>query len=90
MKCHENNKNKKHNPIKHILMMVLCCGLPYLIIGVLPFINASGVLKNIIVGITPFICPLMMVIMIPMMVRAMKGGSCCSKKEEIQKEEIKL
>lgn len=87
MKCHENKngENKKHNPMKHMLMMVLCCGLPLLIVMALPFINIGGGFKAIIVGIAPFICPLMMLLMIPMMLKGMKHGSCCSGKNEIDK-----
>lgn len=93
MNCHGNNKNgedKKHNPIKHMLMMILCCGLPFILIGVLPFINIGGGFKSIIIGITPFICPLMMLFMIPMMLKGMKHGDCCSDKKEADKEQMKI
>lgn len=91
MNCHGNNhdqdgKSKKHNPIKHMLMMVLCCGLPILLIGVLPFLKIGGGSKALIASIAPFICPLMMVFMIPMMFKGMKKEDCCGKKE--QSEEI--
>ncbi|SFC50788.1 hypothetical protein [Clostridium uliginosum] len=88
MNCHRNNKNKeckKHNLIKHMLMMVLCCGLPLILIVMLPFINIGGGFKATIVGIAPFICPLMMLLMIPMMFKGMKHGNCCSRKKEIEK-----
>jgi len=84
MKCHGNNNSneKKHSPIKHILMMVLCCGLPILIVGVLPFLNIGGGFKAVIASITPFICPIMMLFMIPMMFKDMKKGDCCSNKNK--------
>lgn len=89
MNCHgnKNGENKKHNPIKHMLMMVLCCGLPFLLVAVLPFLNIGGGFKALITGITPFICPLMMLLMIPMMFRGMKNGGCCAEKKDVSKEE---
>ncbi|PJI07214.1 MULTISPECIES: hypothetical protein [Clostridium] len=86
MKCHGNNpngENKKHNPMKHMLMMVLCCGLPYIIFGALPFINVGTGFKVAISGIAPFICPIMMVLMIGMMFKDSKHGNCCSGKKEV-------
>lgn len=89
MNCdgNKNKESKKHNPIKHMLMMVLCCGLPFLIVSVLPFINIGGGFKAVITGIAPFICPLMMLLMIPMMFKGMKNGGCCGEKKEVSKEE---
>jgi hypothetical protein len=87
MNCHDDKKEKqgahKHSPLKHVLHMVLCCGLPILIIGLLPFIArfspaAGGVLGRI----APFICPIMMMLMLPMMFRRDKKGSCCGGKNE--------
>lgn len=54
--------------IKHMMHMVLCCGLPLLILLVL--IGYKGVLLNIV----PFLCPIMMLIMVPMMLRGQKGS----------------
>lgn len=88
MKCHEKDKNKKHNPMKHMVMMILCCGLPIMIVGILPFINIGGGFKAAIIGITPFLCPLMMLFMIPMMFKGMKGGECCKSKKEDNIEQI--
>lgn len=89
MNCHgnKNKESKKHNPIKHMLMMVLCCGLPFLLVSVLPFVNIGGGLKAVIAGLVPFICPLMMLLMIPMMFRGMKNGGCCGGKKDVGKEE---
>ena len=83
MNCHGNNKNegnKKHNPIKHMLMMVLCCGLPFIIVAALPFLSVGTGLKAAIGGIAPFICPIMMVLMMGIMFKG-KHGSCCSEKK---------
>ncbi|MFW2488257.1 hypothetical protein [Clostridium chromiireducens] len=93
MNCHGNNKNsenKKHNPIKHMLMMVLCCGLPFIVVSILPFINLQGGLKTAIAGIAPFICPIMMVLMMGMMFKGSKNGSCCSGKKEVNENQNKI
>lgn len=93
MNCHGNNKNgenKKHNPMKHMLMMVLCCGLPLLIIVALPFINIGGGLKATIGGIAPFICPIMMVFMMGMMFKDRKHGDCCNEKKEVNENQRKI
>ena len=83
MKCHGDNK---HSPLKHMLHMVLCCGLPVVIMLSLPLIarfntGAAGVLRVI----APFICPLMMIFMLPMMLRGNKSGSCCGNSNEESK-----
>lgn len=71
MNCHGNNNKKgikdKHNGMNHMVMMVLCCALPILIVVMLPFLGFAPGLKLMIVSITPFICPVMMIFMIPMM-----------------------
>lgn len=92
MNCHGNNHKdgKKHSPIKHMLMMVLCCGLPFLIVAILPFINIGAGFKAGIAAITPFICPLMMIFMIPMMFKGMKNEDCCSKKNAESDEKVKI
>jgi hypothetical protein len=93
MNCHGNNKNgenKKHNPMKHMLMMVLCCGLPFIIIGALSFINIGTGLKTVIGGIAPFICPIMMVFMMGMMFKGSKHGGCCSKKKEVNESQKEI
>lgn len=63
------NKNGSHKG--HMLHMILCCGLPLLILLVLPLFGYSGILQRIV----PFICPVMMLLMIPMMMRG-HGGGC--------------
>lgn len=79
MKCHEDNKGShNHSTIKHMLHMVLCCGLPIIIIGALPLITrfspgAGGILGRI----APFLCPIMMISMLPMMFGSNKKRSCC-------------
>lgn len=96
MKCHENKENinenqkkdgHKHSSMKHMLMMAMCCGLPLLLLLVVPFLGVFGLgFKLTIASIIPFLCPIMMIFMIPMMMKSSKGGkSCCNdnKKEVI-------
>lgn len=82
MKCHgDNGGNQKHSMLKHMLHMILCCGLPIVIIGFLPFITKfSPGAAGLLAIIAPFICPLMMVGMMVMMMRGNKKGSCCDNK----------
>lgn len=57
----ENRDTHKHSPVKHILHMVICCGLPILIILSLPFIGRySPGIATLLGVIAPFICPIMM------------------------------
>ena len=84
-----NKQNSKHKgPMSHMWMMALCCGAPIILLFLIPLISAGipgskGVLSKLI----PFICPVMMVIMIPMMFRKKKGNEtedhhCDMKQEE--------
>lgn len=87
MNCHGSKKGKKrnndHSPIRHMLHMVLCCGLPIIIVALLPVISKiSPGMANIVSGIVPFLCPLMMLVMIPMMFGGNKKSSCCGNKRD--------
>ncbi|MPM01775.1 hypothetical protein SDC9_48015 [bioreactor metagenome] len=102
MSCHgnnkENNKENKgthnHSPIKHMLHMILCCGLPILIFAALPFISrVSPGTSRILAVIAPFICPIMMLGMIPMMLggdKNNKKSSCCESKESNSSTQLEL
>ncbi len=80
MSCHENNNSNKHKGFKHILHMILCCGPPILIIGMLPFIKSfSPSLASELALIAPFICPIMMIIMVIIMFKK-RDSSCCESK----------
>lgn len=58
----------KHSPMKHLLHMIICCGLPLLIILLLPFITGvSPAAATILAFIVPFIYPIMMGAMLFMM-----------------------
>lgn len=81
MNCHGNNKNSANEKgdghkghLSHMLMMALCCGAPVIIILLVPLIGkvgGSGVSKALL-GIAPFLCPLMMIFMMPMMFKGNK------------------
>jgi Na+/melibiose symporter-like transporter len=82
MNCcgHDNEKHKKHKS-GHLWMMVLCCGIPILILLMLPLIN--GILpgaSNILGAAVPFLCPVMMFVMMFFMFRNGKkensGNDC--------------
>lgn len=80
---HENHHRQKKGHSSHMLMMVLCCGLPLLLLASLPLISrffpgAYGTIALII----PFLCPLMM---LPMML----GGMINKKNPESQKDLVK-
>lgn len=81
-----NNKIKRkekgcHSPLKHALHMIICCGLPILILFSLPFIAKISPWAATGLGfIAPFICPLMMGGMILMMF-GRKDKSCCNTNE---------
>ncbi len=98
MSCHGNNNEDKgthnHSPIKHMLHMVLCCGLPILIFAALPFISrVSPGASRILAVIAPFICPIMMIGMIPMMLgggKNNKKSSCCESKENNSSTQLEL
>lgn len=71
---------KEHSPIRHMLHMVLCCGLPVIILIFLPFIaGVSPALAGLLGMIAPFICPIMMGLMMFMMFRGGEKHSCCDK-----------
>lgn len=71
-------KEHNHNPLKHMLHMVLCCGLPIVIISFLPLIaRFSPDTGNVIEKIVPFLCPIMMTSMVLMMSRGSGKENCC-------------
>lgn len=82
MNCHGNNENKEnknsHSTMKHMLLMVLCCGLPVLLLATLPFLKFGNTsFKAILASIIPFLCPIMMLFMIPMMLKSSKDNKSC-------------
>lgn len=83
MNCHNNKEEKSnHSPFKHMLHMMLCCGLPIVIVSLLPLITkVSPSAAGIVARIAPFICPIMMISMMVMMMRGSKEKSCCGSKK---------
>ncbi len=80
---------KEHSPIRHMLHMVLCCGLPIVILSFLPVIaRVSPALAGLLGMIAPFICPIMMGLMMFMMFRGGEKHSCCDKPEIEAKEQL--
>lgn len=75
--CHSNDshrenehKSRHKSYISHFLMMLLCCGAPLIIWLLLPLIGqilpgSSSFLSSI----APYICPIMMLAMVPMMLK---------------------
>ena len=87
MKDHINSEKKKnkrsHSSMKHILMMVLCCGLPIFLIVILSFLKIGNTAFRItLISIIPFLCPLLMLFMIPMMLKGSKEGKSCHSNNE--------
>jgi len=58
-------KASKHSHKNHFLHLALCCGLPLLLLLGLPLIGYQGILLSI----APLICPIMMFVMMPMMMK---------------------
>ncbi len=86
MNLPERNKSgsKGHSPMKHMLHIILCCGIPMLIIFLLPFIaGISPAAAGVLGVITPFICPIFMGGMLFMMFRKDKH-SCCKEEENTE------
>ncbi|NJD03608.1 MAG: hypothetical protein FIA99_13680 [Ruminiclostridium sp.] len=94
MNCHGNDNNTNNGKgsghkghMGHMLMMVLCCGAPVIIILLIPLIGqigGSGISK-VLLGIAPFLCPVMMLFMLPMMFKGNKNkeneGDCHENKQ---------
>ncbi len=97
MNCNGDNKVNKaahrHSPLRHMLHMILCCGLPVLIIASLPFISkvSPGTSRALSI-IAPFICPIMMIGMIAMMsgMRNNKKSICCENNENSSNTQTEL
>lgn len=84
-----DNKGKheghNHSPLKHMLHMILCCGLPLVIVAFLPLISRiSPSASNAVSRIVPFLCPIMMVGMMFTMMggSGSKKKSCCENTNE--------
>ena len=84
MKCSENkNNNSKKGHLHHMWMMALCCGAPILLLGIISLLGTSfSGSRAVLAGALPFVCPIMMAVMIAMMFRKDKrNGDCCEQKQ---------
>lgn len=80
----KNSNSKEHSPMKHMIHMILCCGLPIVIIALLPFIAGfSPAMAGLLGVIAPFICPVMMGGMMIMMFRSNKHSCCDERKADV-------
>lgn len=69
----EENHGKHKGHMSHMLMMLLCCGGPLVLLMLLPLIGSVIPGSAVVMAkIIPFICPIMMVLMIPMMFKSQK------------------
>ena len=77
MDCSNRNENdtdgkrnlKPHGGrISHIWMMLVCCAAPLVLILVIFLLGASlPGLRTALISVLPFVCPIMMIGMLPMM-----------------------
>ena len=72
----DQDKPKKHN---HLMMMLICCGLPIVAVAA---ITAFGFSFNNIENLLFLACPIGMGIMMYMMNKSGQKKSCCQQEEE--------
>lgn len=85
----EKQDAHEHTPMKHMLHMVLCCGIPIVIVLSLPLIaRFSPAVAGVLGLIAPFLCPIMMGGMLFMMLGRKNKASCCDKSTKIENEII--
>lgn len=75
--CNHNDrppeKGKKHGIPGHMLLMVLCCAAPFLLAVALPAMTFLPLgIRGALASLSPFLCPLMMLGMVPMMLGGRK------------------
>ncbi len=84
MNCHNGNdrghgthEGKEgtggHGGIGHLLMMVVCCGLPIALFAMIPLLSGIPVLKPFVRYIW-LLCPILMIPMMLMMMHTNKHG----------------
>ncbi|MDK2934417.1 MAG: hypothetical protein PWP27_2227 [Clostridiales bacterium] len=79
MNCHGNNNenNQGHNHKghrSHMWLMILCCAIPIVLLMLLPLskVNNAGV-NGLLTGAIFLLCPLMHILMMPMMFKKDKN-----------------
>jgi hypothetical protein len=73
-------------------MMALCCGAPLIILAIISLLGsiAPGT-KAFLIGILPYICPIMMLVMLPMMFFGnRKCKHSCEEAQDTRKIEEKI
>lgn len=77
--CNEENKQghtdkpARKSHLSHMLMMVLCCGLPLVLIALVPTIASLNPAFGATVSkFAPLLCPILMIPMVVMMFRGHK------------------
>lgn len=84
MNCHDdktnsgNNEKESHSNLKHMFHMILCCAIPMILLTLLPLMKVNESINSVILSISPFICPVMMGLMMIMMFKGSKKKKCCS------------
>ncbi|SHH54096.1 hypothetical protein SAMN02745823_00227 [Sporobacter termitidis DSM 10068] len=74
-----NNSNtdsghKHRGHMGHLWMMLLCCGAPMILLAVISLLGSSiPGLRTTLGAVIPYLCPIMMIAMIPMMFKKDKG-----------------
>lgn len=84
----ENNsqQGKKHRGhLSHILLMILCCGAPIILLLLIPVISnyVSSDTRILLITILPFLCPILMLFMMPMMMKGMGERKAKQNKDEV-------
>lgn len=85
---HDNGEKQKNNHkghMPHIWMIALCCGAPLIILLLVPIIgNVIPSARNVLISIVPFLCPLIMLLMMPMMHRGNKEKQTMHNHDELK------
>lgn len=85
MNYQEDNKDKeikKYKAKRRMLAIIIFLGIPAIIAVALSLANFSGTVRFSIIGMVPFIFPVMVIIMIPMIIKDMKREEKDSKEKE--------
>lgn len=65
---HQNEAQHQKGHLSHLWMMALCCGAPLALALLVPLLGSGLVwLRPVLLGVLPFLCPIMMVAMVPAM-----------------------
>lgn len=81
--------NQGHGRLNHMLHMIICCGLPIILILSLPAISAfSPNTGRVISKVIPFLCPIMMIFMMPRMMGNNRENCDHTTKQESKLKEL--